>query len=229
MVLHISQVDLQEDGYFDYPAIEEALNKRKDQTGNDPAFQRISDTDQAILWMKIGELIAFIKERSTGCNLYGGQLLRGVCGGAREPSDVGADMIVGSLIKNPGGGLAPIGGYIAGKEESDRKLRLPPDFSGTWKRSWSIPWSDAVLSIRDFSLPRLVVCGALKGAIFAANVYEKLGFPVDSKQNRIHDMISFRQSHWEVRKVSIAFCQGIQAAAPVDSYVTPESVGDAGI
>ena len=95
-----------------------------------------------------------------------------------EPSDVGADMIVGSLIKNPGGGLAPIGGYIAGTKECVENAAYTSDLSGTWQGSRSISWCKSDLSIRDFSLHRLVTQGALKGAVFAANIYEKLGFPV---------------------------------------------------
>lgn len=108
------QVELLEDGYFDYPAIREAINERTKLV----TIQRSKgyQTRPSYSVEKIGELIAFIKEIKPDVicmvdNCYG-EFVEKI-----EPSDVGADMIVGSLIKNPGGGLAPIGGYIAGRED----------------------------------------------------------------------------------------------------------------
>jgi len=137
-----------------------------------------------------------------------------------EPSDVGADMIVGSLIKNPGGGLAPIGGYIAGKKECVENAAYRLTSPGLGKE---VGASLGILKdfYQGFFLAPTVTAGALKGAIFAANVYEKLGFAVvpNGSESR-HDIIqavTFGQPEGV-----IGFCQGIQAASPVDSHVTPE-------
>ena len=137
-----------------------------------------------------------------------------------EPTDVGADMAVGSLIKNPGGGLAPTGGYIAGKaeciENAARRLTCP----GLGREV------GASLGImRDFYqglfLAPTVTASALKGAVFAAGLYESLGFDVlpDGKEER-YDIIQAVTFHRE--DALVAFCRGIQAASPVDSFVVPE-------
>ena len=137
-----------------------------------------------------------------------------------EPSDVGADMIVGSLIKNPGGGLAPIGGYIAGTKECVENASYRMTCPGLGSEV------GATLGVnrsffQGFFLAPMVTKGALKGAVFAANIYEKLGFPVipDSTEPR-QDII--QAVSLGTPEGLIAFCKGIQAAAPVDSYVDPE-------
>ena len=137
-----------------------------------------------------------------------------------EPSDVGADMIVGSLIKNPGGGLAPIGGYIAGRADLIENCAYRLTSPGLGKEV------GATLGVtqsfyQGFFLAPTVVCGALKGATFAANIYEALGYPVipNGSESR-HDII--QAVTLGSAKGVIAFCKGIQAAAPVDSYVSPE-------
>ncbi len=137
-----------------------------------------------------------------------------------EPSDVGADMMVGSLIKNPGGGLAPIGGYIAGTKECVENASYRMTCPGLGMEV------GATLGVnrsfyQGFFLAPMVTKGALKGAVFAANIYERLGFPVvpDSKEPR-QDII--QAVTLGTPEGLIAFCQGIQAAAPVDSYVSPE-------
>ena len=228
------QVELLEDGYFDYPAIEAALNKRTKLV----TIQRSKgyQTRPSYSVEKIGELIAFIKERRPDVicmvdNCYGEFVER------IEPSDVGADMIVGSLIKNPGGGLAPIGGYIAGREDLIEncayRLTSPAgreDLIENCAYRLTSPGlgKEVGASLRvmqsfyqGFFLAPTVVCGALKGAVFAANIYEKLGFPVvpDGSESR-HDII--QAVTLGSAEGVIAFCKGIQAAAPVDSYVTPE-------
>ncbi|MBQ2184626.1 MAG: methionine gamma-lyase family protein, partial [Lachnospiraceae bacterium] len=137
-----------------------------------------------------------------------------------EPSDVGADMVVGSLIKNPGGGLAPLGGYICGKKECVENAAYRLTSPGLGKEVGA-----SLTILRDFYqglfLAPTVVASALKGAIFAANVYEKLGFDVipNSTEDR-HDII--QAVTFGDRDKMIAFCQGIQAASPVDSFVKPE-------
>ena len=137
-----------------------------------------------------------------------------------EPTDVGADMAVGSLIKNPGGGLAPIGGYIVGKRECVENAAFRLTSPGLGKE---VGASLGILSsfYQGFFLAPTVTAGALKGAVFAANLYEKLGYACvpDAKEERydIIQAITFGKP-----EALIAFCEGIQAAAPVDSFVTPE-------
>ena len=136
-----------------------------------------------------------------------------------EPSNVGADMIVGSLIKNPGGGLAPIGGYICGTAECVERCAYRLSAPGLGQEV------GANLGLlpsmyQGFFLAPNVVSGALKGAIFAANLYERMGFRVipNGSESR-HDIIQAVELGSAERM--LAFCRGIQAAAPVDSYVTP--------
>lgn len=168
---------------------------------------------------RIGELIAFIKgiKPDVICmvdNCYGEFVQK------TEPTDVGADMAVGSLIKNPGGGLAPIGGYIVGKRECVENAAFRLTSPGLGKE---VGASLGILSsfYQGFFLAPTVTAGALKGAVFAANLYEKLGYACvpDAKEERydIIQAITFGKP-----EALIAFCEGIQAAAPVDSFVTPE-------
>lgn len=211
------QVELLENGYFDYPAIKAALNEKTKLV----TIQRSKgyQTRPSYSVHKIGELIAFIKgiKLDVICmvdNCYG-EFVETI-----EPSDVGADMIVGSLIKNPGGGLAPIGGYIAGKEaliENCAYRLTSPGLGREVGASLGVMQS----FYQGFFLAPTVVCSAVKGAVFAAYLYEKLGFGVipDSRESR-HDII--QAVELGTPEGVIAFCKGIQAAAPVDSYVTPE-------
>lgn len=211
------QVELLEDGYFDYPAIEAALNEKTKLV----TIQRSKgyQTRPSYSVEKIGELIAFIKERRPDVicmvdNCYGEFV------DIIEPSDVGADMVVGSLIKNPGGGLAPIGGYIAGTKEcvENASYRMTcPGLGAEVGASLGVNRS----FYQGFFLAPMVTKGALKGAVFAANIYEKLGFDVvpNSTEPR-QDIIQAVTLNSPERL--IAFCKGIQAAAPVDSYVDPE-------
>lgn len=211
------QVDLLEDGYFDYPAIEKAISDKTKLV----TIQRSKgyQTRPSYSVEKIGELIAFIKNIKPDVicmvdNCYG-EFVEAI-----EPSDVGADMIVGSLIKNPGGGLAPIGGYVAGREDLIENCAYRLTSPGLGKE---VGASLGVIKdfYQGFFLAPTVVSGALKGAIFAANVYEKLGFAVvpNSTESR-HDII--QAVTLGSAEGVIAFCKGIQAAAPVDSYVSPE-------
>lgn len=211
------QVDLLEDGSFDYPAIEKALNEKTRLV----TIQRSKgyQTRPTLSVKRIGELIAFIKERKPDVicmvdNCYGEFVER------IEPADAGADLCVGSLIKNPGGGLAPIGGYIVGKEEYVERAAYRLTSPGLGKE---VGASLGVMTsfYQGLFLAPSVVGGALKGAIFAANIYEKLGFPVvpNGSESR-HDII--QAVTLGTPEGVIAFCKGIQAAAPVDSYVIPE-------
>ena len=211
------QVDLLEDGTFDYENIRKAINEKTKLI----TIQRSKGyaTRPTFSVSQIGELIAFCKSVKPDVicmvdNCYGEFVER------IEPTDVGADMIVGSLIKNPGGGLAPIGGYIVGKkfciEQASYRLSAP----GLGKEvGASLGLNQSFF--QGLFLSPTVVAGALKGAIFAANVYEKLGFAVvpNSTESR-HDII--QAVTFGTAEGMIAFCQGIQAAAPVDSFVSPE-------
>ena len=211
------QVDLLEDGSFDYEGIEKALNEKTRLV----TIQRSKgyQTRPTLSVDRIGELIAFIKKRKPDVicmvdNCYGEFVER------REPLDVGADMMVGSLIKNPGGGLAPIGGYICGTRECvDRcayRLSAPGLGQEVGANLGLMP-----AFYQGLFLSPTVVAGALKGAIFAASIYEKLGFPcVPRAAEDRHDII--QAVTLGSREAMVAFCRGIQAAAPVDSYVTPE-------
>ena len=137
-----------------------------------------------------------------------------------EPSDVGADIMVGSLIKNPGGGLAPIGGYIAGRKDCVENASYRMTCPGLGMEVGATLGVNRSL-YQGFFLAPMVTKGALKGAVFAANIYEKLGFPVvpNSTEPR-QDII--QAVTLGTPEGLVAFCQGIQAAAPVDSFVTPE-------
>lgn len=211
------QVDLLPDGSFDFEHIKEAINERTKLV----TIQRSKGyaTRPTLSVARIGELISYIKgiKPNVICmvdNCYGEFVER------IEPSDVGADMIVGSLIKNPGGGLAPIGGYIAGREDLIENCAYRLTSPGLGKE---VGASLGVMQsfYQGFFLAPTVVCGALKGAVFAANIYEGLGYPVvpDGKESR-HDII--QAVTLGSAEGVIAFCKGIQAAAPVDSYVSPE-------
>ncbi len=211
------QVDLLSDGTFDYDNIAKAINERTKLV----TIQRSKgyQSRPSFSVKQIGELIAFVKKIKPGVicmvdNCYG-EFVETI-----EPSDVGADMIVGSLIKNPGGGLAPIGGYICGRKSCIDRCAYRLSAPGLGQEVGAS--LDTMRSLyQGFFLAPTVVAGALKGAIFAANMYEALGFRVvpDSKESR-HDIIQAVELGSGERMV--AFCKGIQAAAPVDSYVTPE-------
>ena len=211
------QVDLLPGGKFDYDGIREAINERTKVV----TIQRSKgyDTRPTFSVEQIGELISFIKKIKPEVicmvdNCYG-EFVETI-----EPTDVGADMAVGSLIKNPGGGLAPIGGYIVGKKECiDRaSYRLSAPGLG---REVGASLGLNTSFYQGLFLSPTVVAGALKGAIFAANVYEKLGFSVvpNGSEERYDIIQAITLGSAEG---VIAFCQGIQAAAPVDSYVSPE-------
>lgn len=211
------QVDLLADGSFDYENIKKAINEKTKLV----TIQRSKgyQTRPTLSVARIGELIAFIKNIKPDVicmvdNCYG-EFVE-----TMEPSDVGADMVVGSLIKNPGGGLAPIGGYIAGKRECVENAAYRLTSPGLGKE---VGASLGILSsfYQGIFLAPTVTAGALKGAIFAANIYEKLGFRVvpDGTESR-HDII--QAVEFGTPEGVVAFCEGIQAAAPVDSHVTPE-------
>ena len=212
-----AQADLKEDGSFDYDAIRAAINDKTKlitiQRSKGYAMRPTFSVAQ------IGELIAFCKNIKPDVicmvdNCYGEFV------DVIEPSDVGADMIVGSLIKNPGGGLAPIGGYIAGTQKCvDRcayRLSAPGLGQEVGANLGILP-----AFYQGFFLAPTVTAGALKGAIFAANLYEELGFRcIPNATEQRNDIIQAVELGSEAGM--IAFCKGIQAAAPVDSFASPE-------
>ena len=211
------QVDLLNNRDFDFDGIREAINERTKLV----TIQRSKgyETRPSLSVEKIGELIAFVKSVKPDVicmvdNCYGEFVEE------REPLEVGADMIVGSLIKNLGGGLAPIGGYIVGKKECIDNAAYRLTSPGLGKEVGASLGVIQSFYQGLFQAPT-VVGGALKGAIFAANIYEGLGFPVIPNGTESRPDIIQAVTLGTPEGV-IAFCQGIQAAAPVDSYVTPE-------
>ena len=212
-----AQVDLLPDGGFDYDNIAKAINKKTKLV----TIQRSKgyQTRPTLSVARIGELISFIKKIKPDVicmvdNCYG-EFVE-----TMEPTDVGADMVVGSLIKNPGGGLAPIGGYIAGKKECVENAAYRLTSPGLGKE---VGASLGILQsfYQGIFLAPTVTAGALKGAIFAANLFERAGFAVvpNSTESR-HDII--QAVTFGTPEGVVAFCEGIQKAAPIDSFVTPE-------
>ena len=212
-----SQVDLLPNGDFNWEKIKAAVNSKTRLA----AIQRSKgyDSRPTLSVKQIGALIQYLKKLKPDLicmvdNCYG-EFVE-----ITEPTQVGADLCVGSLIKNPGGGLAPIGGYIVGKKEYVENAAYRLTAPGLGKEVGATLGLNAPLFQGLFLSPQ-VVAGALKGAVYAANIYEKLGFPVmpDARENR-HDII--QAVTLGSADAVIAFCRGIQAAAPVDSYVVPE-------
>lgn len=211
------QVDLLCDGSFDKEGIKNAISANTKMI----AIQRSKGylSRKTLSPDEIGNIIQYIKSIRNDIivmvdNCYG----EFVC--TKEPSDFGADMTVGSLIKNPGGGLAATGGYIAGTKECIDNISYRLTAPGLGKEVGANLGSIQSF-YQGFFLAPTVTAGALKGAIFAANIYEKLGYNVipDSSEPR-YDII--QAIEFLKPEGLIEFCKGIQAAAPVDSYVTPE-------
>ena len=211
------QVDLKEDYSFDYEGIKAAITSKTKlvtiQRSKGYSYRPTFSVAQ------IGELIAFIKgiKPDVICmvdNCYG-EFVE-----VMEPTEVGADLCVGSLIKNPGGGLAPIGGYIVGKEQYVENAAMRLTAPGLGKEVGATLGLNQPVLQGLFLAPE-VVANALKGAILAAAMFEKLGFDVmpGSKESR-HDII--QAINMQTPEKVISFCQGIQKGAPVDSFVTPE-------
>lgn len=212
-----AQADLKSDGSFDYEAIKAGINGRTRLVTIQRSKGYASRPTLSV--EAIGELISFVKgiKPDVICmvdNCYG-EFVEII-----EPSDVGADMVVGSLIKNPGGGLAPIGGYICGKKEyvDNAAYRLTAPGLG---RELGASLGVNPAFYQGLFLAPAVTAAALKGAIFAARLYESLGFKVvpngtEERYDIIQAVELGRPEYLE------AFCRGIQYAAPVDSHVTPE-------
>ena len=210
------QVDLLDNGSIDYEGVRNAFNDKTKLI----TIQRSKGyaTRPTFSVKQIGDLIAFVKEIKPDVicmvdNCYG-EFVETI-----EPSDVGADMVVGSLIKNPGGGLAPIGGYICGTQECVERCAYRLSAPGLGQEVGANLGLMPAL-YQGFFLAPTVVAGAEKGAIFAANLYEPLGYRcIPNATESRHDIIQAVELKSE--EAMIAFCKGIQAAAPVDSFVTP--------
>lgn len=211
------QVDLKPDGSFDYDGIRNAINPKTRMV--EIQRSRGYATRPTLSVERIGELIAFIKGIRSDIicmvdNCYG------EFAEITEPSDVGADMTVGSLIKNPGGGLSPIGGYIAGTAECVENASYRLTSPGLGKE---VGASLHVLPnmYQGLFLAPTVTASAMKTAIFAARMLEDMGIEVSPASDETrYDII--QEAILRSPEKLIAFCKGIQAAAPVDSYVTPE-------
>jgi cystathionine beta-lyase family protein involved in aluminum resistance len=211
------EVALKDDGGFDLEGIKAKIRPDTRLV----AIQRSKgySSRRSLSVEQIGECISYIKELRDDIivmvdNCYG-EFVEEI-----EPTDVGADMAVGSLIKNPGGGLAPIGGYIAGKRSCIEKAAARLTSPGLGRE---VGASLGIMKdlYQGLFLAPYVTASALKGAIFAANIYEKLGFQVlpDGSEPRYDIIQAVTFGREDALK---AFCRGIQAAAPVDSFVTPE-------
>ncbi len=211
------QVELLDDGSFDYDGIRKAITGKTKMATIQRSRGYLSRPTLSV--DRIGELIAFIKSINPNIicmvdNCYGEFTQE------KEPTQVGADIMAGSLIKNPGGGIAPIGGYIAGKSEYIENCAYRLTTPGLGKEVGATLDTNRTF-FQGFFLAPSVTSSALKGAIFAANLYEKLGYNAlplgDEERYDIIQQITFGDPN-----AVIAFCEGIQAAAPVDSFVTPE-------
>ena len=211
------QVDLLPGGGFDYDGIRAAINEKTKLI----TIQRSKGyaTRPSYSVEEIGKLIAFCKECKPDVlcmvdNCYG-EFVE-----TQEPTNVGADMVVGSLIKNLGGGLAPTGGYVCGRKECIERCAYRLSAPGLGRE---VGANLGLLTsfYQGLFLAPTVVSSAVRGAVFAAGCYEKLGFRVvpGSGETR-RDII--QAVELGSREAMVAFCKGIQAAAPVDSYVTPE-------
>lgn len=221
------QTDLLEDGSFDYTSVEKKLKEDKERRIHMVTIQRSKgyQTRPTFSVTQIGELISFIKNIRPDVicmvdNCYGEFVER------TEPTEAGADMIVGSLIKNPGGGLAPIGGYICGKKDLIENAACRLTSPGLGKE---VGASLGILAsfYQGLFLAPTVTASALKGAVFAATLFEKIadktGFCVEAYPHasaKRHDIIQALTFHNP--KALISFCEGIQQASPVDAFVRPE-------
>ncbi len=211
------QVDLLPGDKFDFDGIEKAINNKTKLV----TIQRSKGYQWRVSFSvsQIKELISFIKSinKNIICmvdNCYG-EFVE-----IHEPSEVGADLVVGSLIKNPGGGLAPIGGYIVGKEEFVENAAYRLTAPGLGKEVGATLGVTPSFVQGLFMAPQ-VVNGSIKTAMFASKLFEDIGFAVLPKSNEKRaDIVQLIQMN--TAENVIAFCQGIQKGAPVDSYVSPE-------
>lgn len=211
------QVELTEDGVIDYDAVSKAINNRTKmifvQRSRGYAWR------PALTIAEIEKVVRFVKERKPDVivmvdNCYGEFVEE------REPTEVGVDIMAGSLIKNPGGGLVPSGGYFAGRKDLVEKISYRMTLPGLGREVGATLGQNRLLFQGFFMAPH-VVAESLKGAVFTAQIMRSLGFetypgPFDTRCDLIQ-AIKFNRED-----AVIAFCQGIQKGSPVDSFVSPE-------
>jgi len=211
------QVELTPEGNIDFDALKEAISPKTRMV----SLQRATGYGwrKAISIEEIEEWTKFVKNINPEIicmtdNCYG-EFLH-----VKEPTDVGVDVMAGSLIKNPGGGLALTGGYIAGRADLIEKVSYRMTSPGIGGEC-GLTFGQTRTMLQGLFIAPKTVNGAVKGAILCAKAYEKLGFEVCPKVDDIRSDIIQAVKLGSPEGV-IAFCQGIQAAAPVDSHVTPE-------
>ena len=212
------QVELLEDGYFDYPAIEKAL---EDKTIKLATIQRSKgyQTRPSFSVKQIGELISFVKSIKPDVicmvdNCYGEFVEE------KEPTDVGADILVGSLMKNLGAGIATSGAYIVGKKDLIELCAERLTAPGVGKEIGP-SLNQNILFIKGLFFSPSVVVSAVKTAVFASRILEKLGYKVDPLYNEKRADIVQTIELGDADKL-VKFCQGIQMGSPIDSNVIPE-------
>ncbi len=213
-----AQVELLPDGEPDYEAIRQAASDKKVKAVMIQRSRGYEDR-RALTVAEIGAICAAVKGvNPTACimvdNCYG-EFTETL-----EPTEVGADIIAGSLIKNPGGGVAPTGGYVAGKKELVERAAMRLTTPGIGGECGSTLGVNRLLFQGLFLAPH-TVAQALKTAVFCAAMCERIGLETSpktaEKRSDIIQMIKLGSAENMKR-----FCAGIQAGAPVDSYVTPE-------
>lgn len=213
-----SQVDLKADGTPDKDAIREALmgdNYKMAYIQRSRGYSLRPSLSVA----EIGELCSIVKEVSPNTvvmvdNCYGEFVEK------QEPTQVGADLIAGSLIKNPGGGIAPTGGYIAGRSDLIEKCAYRLTAPGVGKEVGATLGHNRELYMGVFAAPH-TVGEALKTAVYCSALFSRLGYKVTPTPNE--DRADIIQAViLGNREALIAFCKGMQSGAPIDSFVSPE-------
>lgn len=216
--INYAQVDLNADGDPDIPAIKAAAAD-KNVTAVMIQRSRGYAERKALTVQEIGEIIKAVKEVNPAANVMVDNCY-GEFTDVIEPTHVGADIIAGSLIKNPGGGIAPTGGYVAGKAELVERAAMRLTTPGIGGECGSTLGNNRLLFQGLFMAPH-IVAQALKTAVFCAGMMGEIGIEsspsVFEKRSDIIQMVKLGNEQNMQR-----FCIGIQAGAPVDSYVTPE-------
>lgn len=216
--VNYGEVSLTAEGKPDLPAIEKAAADEKVTAVMIQRSRGYADRP-ALTVQEIGEICKAVKKVNPNCNIMVDNCY-GEFTDVIEPTHVGADIVAGSLIKNPGGGLAPTGGYVAGKTELVERAALRLTTPGIGAECGSTLGNNRLLFQGLFMAPH-VVAQALKTAVFCAAMMEQLGIEssptVEETRSDIIQMVKLGCPD-KLKK----FCLGIQAGAPVDSYVTPE-------
>ena len=215
--VNYAQVDLNADGDPDIPAIKAAAAD-KNVTAVMIQRSRGYAERKALTVQEIGEIIKAVKEVNPAANVMVDNCY-GEFTEKKEPCDVGADLAAGSLIKNPGGAIAPCGGYIVGRHDLVEDCAYRMTTPGLGREVGATLGTTRSLYMGLFSSPH-VTGEALKTAVFAAALFDLLGFKVTPRPDETrHDIIE--AICLENADRLIAFCQGMQKGAPVDSYVSP--------